>query len=315
MNTCEADIIVKLQGIANGFWDVFFKIATVFGETGMVFIVMAVLLLTCGARIAGKYGITAAAATVAGQVIKFIVQRPRPYEFSDDITAKTAANGFSFISGHTLAATVTAAFLFLLALERMRGKPLKVLLGILLTLAALTVGFSRVYLGVHYITDVVGGFVLGIGLTLFCWWLFDEILRSYGYCFNLKDTRIMAKRFAKTTRTGLVTLGGEMGAGKTTFVAAVTAHLTTAAVTSPTFTIINQYAENIYHADLYRLTDPHELENTGFYELTAAAPTTSPNLVFVEWADRIDFSKVNVPIIRVKIDILGKMSRRITWDK
>jgi len=70
-----------------------------------------------------------------------------------------------------------------------------------------------------------------------------------------------------------------MGAGKTAYVKEVLAmHLPNVNVTSPTFTIINQYADNVFHADLYRIKDIRELGNTDFFEIMRG-----DNVFFIEW--------------------------------
>jgi tRNA threonylcarbamoyladenosine biosynthesis protein TsaE len=83
----------------------------------------------------------------------------------------------------------------------------------------------------------------------------------------------------------VVLLHGDMGAGKTTFVQKVLKNIKTRegrinpmAVTSPTFTIINQYAPNVFHADLYRIKNEGELHNTDFFEIL-----NGNNVFFIEW--------------------------------
>ena len=83
-----------------------------------------------------------------------------------------------------------------------------------------------------------------------------------------------------------VLLTGDLGAGKTTFTKGVAAALGYAGdVTSPTFAIMQEYAAPtllLHHIDLYRLDDPLQLEDIGFYEATD--PDT-PGAALVEWAD------------------------------
>lgn len=92
-------------------------------------------------------------------------------------------------------------------------------------------------------------------------------------------------------RATIVTLAGELGAGKTTFTKGLYKGLgSKAAVTSPTFIIIRRNGlrgkkagfKNIFHADPYRLTDAKGLKAVGFVELLDE-PT---NVVVVEWPER-----------------------------
>jgi tRNA threonylcarbamoyladenosine biosynthesis protein TsaE len=85
----------------------------------------------------------------------------------------------------------------------------------------------------------------------------------------------------------LVVLRGELGAGKTTLVKGMAAALgaNTDEVTSPTFTLVHEYAgkkTRLVHLDLYRLENERELESIGLWEM-AEQPDA---LVMVEWGDR-----------------------------
>jgi tRNA threonylcarbamoyladenosine biosynthesis protein TsaE len=95
----------------------------------------------------------------------------------------------------------------------------------------------------------------------------------------------------------VVTVSGELGAGKTTLVRAICrGYGVREDVTSPTFTIVHQYAaprSPVYHVDLYRLGDPRDLTNLGWDEMLA-----DEAVVLIEWpehaGDRIPH--VHVPI-------------------
>lgn len=81
-----------------------------------------------------------------------------------------------------------------------------------------------------------------------------------------------------------VALEGPLGAGKTTLVRAACEGAGVAGpVTSPTFALVHRYGGDppIHHADLYRISGPHELRELGWEDLVAGEAA-----VFVEWADR-----------------------------
>jgi undecaprenyl-diphosphatase len=101
----------------------------------------------------------------AGTLLKDVFQRPRP----DLVPYSAYASGTSFPSGHSMMSAVT--YLTLGALlarsqERKRLKAYFLLVAIFLTLA---VGVTRVYLGVHWPTDVLAGWTAGAVWALLCW--------------------------------------------------------------------------------------------------------------------------------------------------
>lgn len=120
-------------------------------------------------------------------------------------------------------------------------------------------------------------------------------------CYSIDDTRKLAERFAKLATEGcFVNLFGDIGAGKTAFVRLVAEALEIQEkVTSPSFTILNEYHTGqipIYHFDLYRL------EHVGIKTITDELREYSEgkNLTFVEWAE---FSQGEVPFDRIEINV------------
>ena len=120
-------------------------------------------------------------------------------------------------------------------------------------------------------------------------------------CYSMDDTRVLAKRFAQLSKNGcFVNLFGDIGAGKTAFVRLVAEALDIKEkVTSPSFTILNEYHTGeipIYHFDLYRL------EHVGIKTITDELREYSEgkNLTFVEWAE---FSQGEVPFDRIEINV------------
>jgi len=95
------------------------------------------------------------------------------------------------------------------------------------------------------------------------------------------------ERFGRAVRPPLVvTLAGELGAGKTTLAQAICRGFgVTDEVTSPTYALVHEYrsrAGRVFHLDLYRLKHPDELTNIGWDDLLAADDA----LVLVEWPER-----------------------------
>ncbi|MDQ6601630.1 MAG: phosphatase PAP2 family protein, partial [Chloroflexota bacterium] len=95
-------------------------------------------------------------ATLLSPLTKHLVSRVRPTAFF-----RTAATGYSFPSGHTLNATCLALALGFIVWRMPWHRAMKIAWTPALAIYAVCVGASRVVLGVHYPTDVLGGFLLG----------------------------------------------------------------------------------------------------------------------------------------------------------
>lgn len=96
-------------------------------------------------------------AAILFEVIKLLVRRPRPHLFPPAIHA----DGFSFPSGHATDACAFALIGVYLLWHLSERRALTLLVGLLFLVFVLLVGLSRLVLGVHYPTDVVGGYCLG----------------------------------------------------------------------------------------------------------------------------------------------------------
>lgn len=104
------------------------------------------------------------------EFLKHIIRRPRP-ERIQIITEK----GYSFPSGHSMVSFAYYGFLIYLIYKNIKNNKIKFPLMIFLSLLILFIGASRVYLGVHYVTDVLGGFIVGfIYLVLFIKYVYNK---------------------------------------------------------------------------------------------------------------------------------------------
>ena len=128
---------------------------------------------------------------------------------------------------------------------------------------------------------------------------------------NLEETTEFAKQFASTLKSGaVVLLTGDLGAGKTTFVKAVAKELGfTGLVTSPTFTLLNEYNAKfpIYHFDMYRLQSANEAIESGLDEILRG----SDGVCFVEWPQKVA-GILPEKNIMLDIQVLGQNSRKFT---
>tara|TARA_B100001939_G_scaffold270651_1_gene238347 strand:- start:2108 stop:2530 length:423 start_codon:yes stop_codon:yes gene_type:complete len=111
----------------------------------------------------------------------------------------------------------------------------------------------------------------------------------------------------KTIKT--IMLRGELGSGKTTIVKSVLKKIgVNEVVTSPTFSIVNEYnsAETIvYHFDLYRIENTEELDVIGFEDYIY-----SQNICFIEWPE-IVLDKINFKYLDIEVKYLDENNREI----
>lgn len=95
------------------------------------------------------------------QLFKLIFRRPRPTgEFL------TNASGFSYPSGHTMVSFAFFTFIAYALSERLNNKLLKLIIKIGTPILILLIGFSRIYLGVHYLTDIIAGYLMGMAYLM-----------------------------------------------------------------------------------------------------------------------------------------------------
>ena len=136
------------------------KVITELG--GVAFIVLAgVLIFMFCKKIRWFVTFDLVGVTLINQVIKHIVRRPRP-----NVLRLVEEDGYSFPSGHSMVSMAFYGIIIYLVYKNVTNKYLKWTLITLLSLLILSIGFSRIYVGVHYFTDVVGGFLLGLAYLI-----------------------------------------------------------------------------------------------------------------------------------------------------
>ena len=134
------------------------KFITNFG--GAVFLsiaTIALLLLIKNKKIGLSIFSNIVIITILNQLLKRILRRPRPTEFR--IVEET---GYSFPSGHSMVSMAFYGYLIYLIYRYIKNKYVKWTLITILSILICLIGISRIYLGVHYTSDVLGGFLLSI---------------------------------------------------------------------------------------------------------------------------------------------------------
>jgi undecaprenyl-diphosphatase len=110
------------------------------------------------------------------QVLKIIIGRERP-----NILHLVIVNDLSFPSGHSTASMILYGTIIILVNTNIKNYLLKRIVQILLIMLIFSVGISRIYCGVHFPTDVIGGFLLGLIWLCFSYTILQDMSRYNSY--------------------------------------------------------------------------------------------------------------------------------------
>ena len=185
----DLEIVKFIQSGANEFFDVFFSLITRFGEEIFFVCLFLIFYWVVSYNYAFKFALFYLTSVLINNVLKIIVKRPRPWMASDLVDNKLPATGMSFPSGHSQGIACISTFI---VYDCYKYKPFKkgVNITILVSLIVLSllVGFSRIYLGQHYLTDVIAGLVLGVLVILLVNFIYSKISNKFKSKFNLEAT-------------------------------------------------------------------------------------------------------------------------------
>lgn len=142
----------------------FIKIITNLGSAiSLITITVLIILLVKNKKIGIFVGLNLVLVVLLNQFLKIIFQRPRPVEYK-----MIEELGYSFPSGHSMVSFAFYGFLIYLIYQYVKNKYLKWFLIFILGVLIFLIGISRIYLGVHYTSDVLAGFLVSFYyLTLY----------------------------------------------------------------------------------------------------------------------------------------------------
>ena len=137
---------------------IFLKIITNCGGVSAI-LVIAIFLIVILKEKKYKLGVLLNLLLITGmnQLLKNIIRRPRP-----STLRLINETGYSFPSGHSMVGLAFYGFLIYIIYKKVNNKYLRNISIILLSFLILLIGFSRIYLGVHYFSDVLGGFLFSL---------------------------------------------------------------------------------------------------------------------------------------------------------
>lgn len=165
------NIVVK--GMRNPILTNVLKIITNLGSAvALITITILSLIILKNKKIGLCITINLALSTILNLLLKNIIQRPRPegYRLIEE-------TGFSFPSGHSMVNTAFYGLLIYLIIKNVKNQKLKYSLSLLISILILSIGFSRIYLGVHYTSDVLAGFLISIAYLIVFTTILHDILK------------------------------------------------------------------------------------------------------------------------------------------
>lgn len=152
----ELEILHAIQELHTDWLDAFMILVTTLGNGGIIWIALSLVLVVpkrtraCGLTMMGAMLLSF---LLGNLLLKNLIARPRPFMVDSSVSLLIPKPGeYSFPSGHTLNSVTAATVIFLYFKKAGIGA---------YVLAAL-IAFSRLYLFVHYPTDILGGILLGI---------------------------------------------------------------------------------------------------------------------------------------------------------
>lgn len=156
LNKFDNFIYSYVFNIRNTFFDIFFIFFTRLGDIIPVTIITICLLVVFDKEDRYILGSSMIITLLINQVIKYIIQRPRPPIEERLITQ----GGYSYPSGHSMMAMCLYGVLIYLINTKLKDKRIKIILTIILSLVILMIGISRIYVRVHYPSDVLGAYLI-----------------------------------------------------------------------------------------------------------------------------------------------------------
>jgi len=151
------------------------KLITAMGSREFVILICFTLFAVPYLR--KRYALPISAAVILSLLLnllfKSIFARSRP-----DILMLAQETSYSFPSGHSMVSMTLYGAFVLLAWKHMDDRYAKVIVSLICAALIGAIGFSRIYLGVHYVTDVVGGWCLGLAIACSVVYRYERIVKT-----------------------------------------------------------------------------------------------------------------------------------------
>jgi len=149
------NLLLKTQSVS---MTVFMTFMSYLGSaTILITLTIAILIFAKNKKSASKIAINLVLVFILNRILKVIFRRERPsvLRIAEEI-------GYSFPSGHAMVSIGYYGYIIYLVYKHVKNKKARNIIIGLLTLLILLIGISRIYLGVHYATDIIGAYIIGL---------------------------------------------------------------------------------------------------------------------------------------------------------
>ncbi len=172
---------IIVQNMRNDMLTNIFKFVTFLGSQYMILLITILCFIFIkNKKIPIAMLINLIVVTILNLLLKNVISRPRPEGYR--IIVET---GYSFPSGHSMISMAFYGLILYIIFKNMKDKNLRNVLSYMLGILIILIGFSRIYLGVHYASDVLGGFIISIAYLI----LFTTITKPIFELDNIKKEK------------------------------------------------------------------------------------------------------------------------------
>lgn len=197
MNNFDLSIYNFIYGLNSPGLTMFMRVISSLGSAIVIITaLLCIFLLFKDKKIFLQFFTLTIVTKVINHIIKIIVKRERP----NVLTSLSVESGYSFPSAHTMISTVFYGFIIYLIMKNVKNKKIKNISIISLFIIIFLIGISRIYLGVHYATDVIFGFLFGfIILFIFINLIYKKSRKNIS--FELNNDSKKSENINKINRT------------------------------------------------------------------------------------------------------------------
>lgn len=180
-----------LEFIDNNIWKYVYKVRfeflnkifiliTTFGDSWFLFLVVTIFTIFLLLKKDIKNAIFLSVSVILGalilnKILKSFYARPRPFD-NINVENLIEASNYSYPSGHSMGSIIVYFLICYLLSKYIKNKKSAISLYIFFTIFSIVIAISRVYLGVHYLTDIVAGFSLGFTWAILSIYVYEKLL-------------------------------------------------------------------------------------------------------------------------------------------